>query len=749
MTDTTPPAQTRSTAARFPLPLGMVLVAFVVLALWYDASTPILEASDERLHEAVVQSVAQGHGLPVLTADSVPLGLGPRQEAGQAPLYYLLAGVFTAPIHTEPLATSVAINPHSFIGQPSWLTYNKNLLLHDASERFPYHGLALAVHLGRWLSIVFGGVTVIMTYLLARALFPKARAIWLLAASLLAFNPMVLFIAASVDNDALAMAVCSTATWWLVVGWRRGCPLWWVIVLGVILGLAAMTKLSGLGLVFVAGLVLVREAVRRTHLLWLVARGFLVTAIIALLGGWWYVRNALLYGELTGLNAFLDVAGRRPPTPLSAYVQELPGLWTAFWGVFGGFDILAPGWMYQFFAALTVAAALGMVLEYAVRRDWLRSAGWALLVPIAWIALECVALVRWTTLTMASSGRLLYPAIGSIVALAALGLLAWLPRRWSHVAAWTLTALLACVAAAIPALAIRPAYAAPVPLPASAVPTDLEAANTMFGDDLTLLGASWPPGPYLPGSTIPVTLFWQARQPSPVNYSESIQIVGEQDQKVAQFDMLLGSGMWGTTQWRPGAIYRDVMLVHLPPSADAPSTLRVRLSVYQWGAQGTLRVHGAEGEANELIAGTVDVRSADGATSTYPNPLKADFGGVAALRGYELSTSTPHPGDTLTLTLYWQGEAHTAINYTVFVHIADEQDTKAGQHDSQPLEGKVPTSAWQQGQVIRDHVQIAIRQDAPPERYRVLLGMYDLATLRRLQLAGGGDVLTLAVITVA
>jgi hypothetical protein len=243
-------------------------------------------------------------------------------------------------------------------------------------------------------------------------------------------------------------------------------------------------------------------------------------------------------------------------------------------------------------------------------------------------------------------------------------------------------------------------------------------------------------------------VYWQARRPMPVNYSESIQFVGAGEQKVAQLDMLLGSGMLGTKQWRQGDVYRDILPVKLPPSTVAPSQLRVRLSVYQWNHPGTLRVHSTAGDTNELIAGTVDVQSPNGAAQAYPNSLDADFGGVAALRGYELSTSTPHPGDTLTVTLYWQGEAHTAINYTVFVHVADEKETKAGQHDSQPQDGQAPTSAWRQGETIQDRVHIAIQKDAPQGRYRVLVGMYNLATMQRLQLAGGGDTLTMAVVTV-
>lgn len=732
------------------IPIVAILAAYLALVLLYDASTPILEASDELHHFAVVQQVASGHGLPVLVAQRGGLDVGPRQEAGQAPLYYLLAAALIAPVHAPAPGDAMQVNPHSFIGQPSWRPFNENLLIHTDAERFPYHGLALAVHLGRWLSIALGAVTVAAAYLLGRELFPLTPAVGTLGAALVAFNPMVLFIAASVDNDALAMATCSAATCLLVAGWRRGCSRRWVVALGVALGLAAMSKLSALGLAPAVALVLLREGRKRRSLRWVAGAAAAVGALAAALAGWWYVRNWLLYGDPVALGAFLDVAGRRPPDAPANLLAELPGLWTAYWGVFGAFDILAPGWLYRAYSVLGLAAASGVALGLATmaRGGFWRQAGAALWVPALWIALECVALVRWTTLTLASSGRLLYPAIASLTMLAAAGLLAWAPGRWRAWMAGALSILLACAAALVPIVSIRPAYAAPAPLPPSAVPSGLAAAGTQYGDTLTLLGAAWPSGLVRPGGTLPVTLYWQARGTSPADYSASIQLVGSEGQKSGQLDMLLGSGMRGTSRWKPGEVYRDVLPVTVPLTAVAPGRLAVRLSVYRWGQPGTLPARTAGGESSQLILGDVAVASPSGTAPEVPNPLDADFGGVLALRGYALSASAVPRGGTLRLSLYWQGEQPTSTNYTVFVHVTDDQNRKAGQHDGQPRGGEHPTSIWRPGELVEDRVDVPIAPDAPPGRYRVVVGVYDLATMQRLPLAGGGDSLTLAIVTV-
>ena len=45
--------------------LRLILIAFFVLGLIYDQSTPIFEASDEAWHYGVVREIAAGRGLPI------------------------------------------------------------------------------------------------------------------------------------------------------------------------------------------------------------------------------------------------------------------------------------------------------------------------------------------------------------------------------------------------------------------------------------------------------------------------------------------------------------------------------------------------------------------------------------------------------------------------------------------------------------------------------------------------------------
>ena len=59
---------------------------------------------------------------------------------------------------------------------------NKNRMLYSAAAR-PLQGANLALHMGRWLSLVLGAVTIWLTYRTARLAFaPGSRLPWMAAA---------------------------------------------------------------------------------------------------------------------------------------------------------------------------------------------------------------------------------------------------------------------------------------------------------------------------------------------------------------------------------------------------------------------------------------------------------------------------------------------------------------------------------------------------------------------------------------
>ncbi|MDP3047122.1 MAG: hypothetical protein Q8O07_06545, partial [Chloroflexota bacterium] len=106
--------------------------------------------------------------------------------------------------------------------------------------------------------------------------------------------------AASVNNDNLLVPLCSVALLVMVGILRGGASSWRVWALGLICGLAALTKLSALGLLPLAGLVLVLAAWPRRAWRSLFANSAIIGGCVVVLAGWWYVRNQVLYGDPLG-----------------------------------------------------------------------------------------------------------------------------------------------------------------------------------------------------------------------------------------------------------------------------------------------------------------------------------------------------------------------------------------------------------------------------------------------------------------
>ena len=84
------------------------------------------------------------------------------------------------------------------------------------------------------------------------------------------------------------------------------------------------------------------------------------------------------------------------------------------------------------------------------------------------------------------------------------------------------------------------------------------------------------------------------------------------------------------------------------------------------------------------------------------------------------------------MALYWRALAPMDTSYTVFVQAIDEAGSKIGQVDRTPCNGGCPTTTWRAGDLVGERYDLAIGIDTPPGQYRIISGMYDLATMENL-----------------
>jgi 4-amino-4-deoxy-L-arabinose transferase-like glycosyltransferase len=730
-------------------PILILLAAFILLGAIYAVVTPFFEISDELWHYPMVKTIADGNGLPVQN----PANPGPwRQEGSQPPLYYALMALATFWIDTSDMEQVRWVNPHADNGLITQ-DRNNNIIIHTDREQWPplapfskgWRGTVLAVRLIRLLSVLLGAGTVYFTYRLALELLPEGRRLALAAAALTAFTPMFVFITASVNNDNLAI-FCSAGALWLLARWLRRPPQnigWEHVGLGVLLGCGALSKQSALGLFPLAGLVLLFPHLRSKRPFLLPSSSFLLSlltvfGLAALIAFWWYLRNYQLYGDWLGWNSFLDTVGRRPhPASLWQLWGERVGFAQAYWGLFGGVSVAMPAWVYTLLNLIMALALVGLLIgliEIVTRPNpSTRSAeicvllSWAL--PVSWIILILIGLVRWTSLTWASQGRLIFPAISAISLLAVVGL-AQLARTFHFPPSTFLLpplTFMAVLSAAVPFTIIAPHYAPPpelAPEQIAALPHRLDAD---FGGEMTLLGYQLEADSARPGESIRLTLYWQSQIRMDRNWSIFVHLVDDAGVIFAQRDRYPGQGALATTLLTPGQTLADEYVIPIPAAAYAPVNAHIEVGLYDLLDGARLPLSDGS-DALSLAPLAIRARA-----DSLPNAIHQNFGNLIELSGYEMGERALRPGETLHLTLYWQALRPIPDNYAVFAHVRGEGETLWAGQDAWPQKGNAPTALWPVGQIISDTYELTLKPDTPPGQYNVEVGLYGAESFQRLR----------------
>jgi uncharacterized membrane protein len=130
------------------------------------------------------------------------------------------------------------------------------------------------------------------------------------------------------------------------------------------------------------------------------------------------------------------------------------------------------------------------------------------------------------------------------------------------------------------------------------------------------------------------------------------------------------------------------------------------------------------------------------------HPRSVMFAGGIELIGYTVEPEPVAAGESLTLTLFWRTTAVPTTDLTVFNHLVDAQGKLVAQRDSQPDNGAYPMTEWQPGKTIIDRQMIRLPNNVAAGDYDLHIGLYDLATGRRLQTTSGPDEVSVAAIVV-
>lgn len=700
--------------------LHVLLIIFICLAILYNLSLPLFEAPDEKAHFNVVNWMADFRGLPNVDNDLVHIG----HEVAQPPLYYFLLGLIVSPINRSDIDSTSPYNPNWEKGD------GINLHYHTMSERFPYRSTSLAVHMARFASTIMALVTIVSTYFLANLIMPKLA---IIAAAIVAFNPQFIFISSAVTNDTLVTAI-STLTLavlvWLVI--RPRIEFWPYVLLGLLWGLATLSKLSGLalGLIIAVGIIIITLRTRSWQLFIKCATGAVLG--IVLIAGWWFLRNWLLYGNLLALKELLDanyLMVREEGLGWSETLKYAQGLRQSYWAAFGhGF--VGPSWLYQVINVVLLISLVGLAI-WLIRKvhdkdD--RSRLIAVLLLILWTALVTLMLFRWMSQVLFSNqGRLLYPAIGSLAVLIALGLSTISGKRnWFTI---IFVSFLGFWAAASPLIFIQPAYQKP-----SALASDVIIPNPMsvsFGDKMELLGFELSDSSIGIGHHQEVDLFWQAKEAMKESYVVVLTVVDASGQAVAKAETVPYAGRYQTPTWVLGEPFRDRYILQTIKADARVGLSNLFLSVYPYGQPGEpipITVNGTQ-VGNAILLTSTKIKSDQIVNYTPEYGMDVRFGGVARLFGYDAPKNIMI-GEPFVMTLYWEALDPDGKDYTVFVHFLDENGALVSQGDSPPQDNWYPTSIWEKGEQILDSHTLQAGDFSGI--HHVVVGLYELESGLRL-----------------
>ncbi len=342
----------------------LILFGYLALAFGFSVVNPIYESTDELHHFRYIRYIQEFHALPEQRADQ------PRIQAHHPPLYYLIAALASGFIPPDRSALyEPAQNP--YYGYRYWEINNdnKNRYLHGPDEQWPYSGVVLMVHVARWVNLIIGALMVWVTYRLTLTVFPDRKMLAAAASAIVAFNPQFLFMSGAINNDVIAGLFGSILLWIGVTIIRFGLTTRRLIFLALAFALALMAKFNlafALPLVELALLIAVwPRAGRERDWRGLIKANLFIVGFVALIAGWWFVRNYQLYGEPTGVQRMNELwGGRNPAESFWLAVSEIPYAWSSLWGRFGYGQIPLPDAIYTGALIVSLLGLVGLVIAF-------------------------------------------------------------------------------------------------------------------------------------------------------------------------------------------------------------------------------------------------------------------------------------------------------------------------------------------------------------------------------------------------
>jgi hypothetical protein len=415
--------------------LIVLWVCFLARLSFYAMALPLWEGYDEWPHFVVIRLMALHHQAlvareaPILRDVKVSLELAPvpwelrnytfpsitqdqfwmlpaQERAARENAFRMMPTTWSREDAPGGLQAYEALQPPLYY----WLMAPAMYLMRDCS-------MSVQVLVLRWLSVLIASLTVPLAFGIGEEIFRDARTA-LGCSALVAVMPGLALDVARVGNDCVSVVLFSAAIWW---GLKKAADhKHWALYFGVIVGCGLLAKAYFLTLVLAIALFFKRRSIP-------------ILLVSVLVGGWWYLRNLLTNGTLSGLSEAVEL---RQVGSITMLKQAMTISWpraidtillSHFY--FGGWSSLTVrSWIYHVFYLIAFIAFFGTI--QLLRRKELEWLG--LVYGTFWLGqFYNVVLLFVRKGLPGSMGWYMYAVVGAEVSLCAIGLFRILPR-WLH-----------------------------------------------------------------------------------------------------------------------------------------------------------------------------------------------------------------------------------------------------------------------------------------------------------------------------
>ncbi|MBK8834063.1 MAG: hypothetical protein IPO29_04160 [Anaerolineae bacterium] len=738
-------------ARREKLALCVILIAHIGLSVWSSLVTPVWEAYDETGHYFYARYIALNNQLPDLSSGSQIA----FDESHQPPLYYWLASIPMRFVDTsDDLRPRFAASPVAVIP--------------PAQDAWPYAGTVLAFRLSRMVTVMLSVLGPLFTWLALRVLLPQRPSIRLMGAALYAFWPQYVFQSGTITND-IAIGVCAAAVFWATARLVCQPPSRMPFNAGLVAAtgvLASLTKDSGLTLLLFAVGAIAVVAVARMR----VSRSQVgLAALIAVM----VLGAGLSFGAITSQGRTLRqwkvipgaskvIDGLFPVTPAAVSqdrlddqqtvgpesAQQVEPLAARLESMLRtapnvlGFDtfkmlLASYGWgtlgipdLWYFGAALALIMPLPGILN-ALRRKPERLALALALLFFAAVAAAPIGRVVGAPDT-AIIGRFIVPALAGITAIVALAVGSLHPVLRAPLGTLAL-ATVSMIALMTPWVVIAPNYRMPELIdPTRARSNSQVPLSIMYGDQIELLGYSHLVAKAQQDGWARYRLYWRGLRPMSEDYTLQLEMFSSRGESFRVLrNETPGRNLFPTSNWTAGMAFADDYAIHVGADSPAPAMAGLKL---RWldPKTGQALQSLCNGTPCDPLVGALPIALGSemqerlGRTSA-----KFAFGARIELIGIKMP-SVAAAGESIAILPIWRARLNLKGDYTVFVHIFDNQRRLVAQTDAPPLGGTYPTRFWLASEIVPDRIEVPLPPGLNAGEYTVVIGLYDSATKDRL-----------------